>query len=172
MSHAFQRGQIRRRNVYTHSSATPLSLTEEQSGSLIFLDCSSPSYNLVVNLPPIAGSAGLNYEFLISKSLAGNTIKIHAKNKSGTKEAKLKMIKIKNYFNQTIDEGTIDGSTTADPGETVTFTVPGTAAKIGDKFEVISDGNIDGEVESLNAYWYLTVLQGSNTAINLTSLEN
>ena len=75
MSHVFQRAQIRRRNVYTHSSATALSLTEEQSGSFIFLDCGTTG-NLVVNLPLVAGSEGLNYEFLISKSVAERTIKI------------------------------------------------------------------------------------------------
>jgi hypothetical protein len=115
MSHAFQRGQIRRRNVYTHSSATALSLTEEQSGSLIFLDCSPR--NLVVNLPPIAGSAGLNYEFIISDSLAGNTIKIHAA------EATLKIkqwASLLGYKVVTIDNG--EGT-------------------IGDKFEVVSDGS-------------------------------
>lgn len=137
MSHAFQRGQLRRRNVYTHSSATALSLTEEQSGSLIFLDCSSPSYNLVVNLHPIAGSAGLNYEFIISDSLAGNTIKINAKNKSGAAEAKLK---IKQNQNASLIN-------------TITFTVQGTA-QIGDKFEVISDG----------AYWYFNILESSTTS--------
>lgn len=135
MSHAFQRGQLRRRNVYTHSSATALSLTEEQSGSLNFLDCSSE--NLVVNLPPIAGSAGLNYEFIISDSLAGNTIKINAKNKSGAAEAKLK---IKQNQNASLIN-------------TITFTVQGTA-QIGDKFKVISDG----------AYWYFNILESSTTS--------
>lgn len=135
MSHAFQRGQLRRRNVYTHSSATALSLTEEQSGSLNFLDCSSE--NLVVNLHPIAGSAGLNYEFIISDSLAGNTIKINAKNKSGAAEAKLK---IKQNQNASLIN-------------TITFTVQGTA-QIGDKFEVISDG----------AYWYFNILESSTTS--------
>jgi hypothetical protein len=117
MSHAFQRGQIRRRNVYTHSSsATPLSLTEEQSGSLIFLDCGTNG-SLVVNLPPIAGSAGLNYEFLISNSLAGKEIKIHAA------EATLKIkqwASLLGYKVVTIDNG--EGT-------------------IGDKFEVVSDGS-------------------------------
>jgi hypothetical protein len=118
MSHAFQRGQIRRRNVYTHSSATALSLTEEQSGSLIFLDCSPR--NLVVNLPPIAGSAGLNYEFIISDSFGGNTIKINAK------EAKLK----------------IKQNHDAVANKVVTLPVASEEqAQIGDKFEVISDGS-------------------------------
>ena len=157
MSHAFQRGQIRRRNVYTHSSATALSLTEEQSGSLIFLDCSSR--NLVVNLPPIAGSAGLNYEFLISNSLAGKEIKIQACKKTRpvvsptTLEAKLKII---------------PANANSDANNVVTFLVHGTA-QIGDKFEVISDGNIDGEDNSLNAFWYLNVLQASSTDASLGS---
>jgi hypothetical protein len=135
MSHAFQRGQLRRRNVYTHSSATALSLTEEQSGSLIFLDCSSE--NLEVNLPPISESAGLNYEFIISDSDGGNTIKIHAKDKSSDAEAKLK---IKQNQNASLIN-------------TITFTVQGTA-QIGDKFEVISDG----------AYWYFNILESSTTS--------
>jgi len=139
MSHAFQRGQIRRRNVYTHSSsATALSLTEEQSGSLIFLDCSSE--DLEVNLPPIAGSAGLNYEFIISDSVGGGTIKINAVDKSGTAEAKLK----------------IKQSKAADPNtnKVVTLTVNGTP-QIGDKFEVVSDGS----------YWYFNVLESSITPV-------
>jgi hypothetical protein len=123
--------------VYTHSSATPLSLTEEQSGSLIFLDCISPSYNLVVNLPPITGSAGLNYEFIISNSYTGtDKIKIHAKNKSGDAEAKLKIKQ-----NQAIAANYV-----------VTLPVAITA-QIGDKFEVISDGS----------YWYFNVLESSIT---------
>jgi hypothetical protein len=145
MSHAFQRGQIRRRNVYTHSSATALSLTEEQSGSLIFLDCSPR--NLVVNLPPIAGSAGLNYEFLISDSFGSRTIIIHAKDKSSDAEAKLKIKQNHAALQLHLD---------ADPNtnKVVTLTVNGTP-QIGDKFEVVSDGS----------YWYFNVLESSITPV-------
>jgi hypothetical protein len=142
MSHAFQRGQIRRRNVYTHSSAA-LSLTEEQSGSLIFLDCSSE--DLVVNLPPIAGSAGLNYEFLISNSDSGaEKIKINAKDKSSEAEAKLKIKQSK--------------ATNPQFNKVVNFNVHSTE-ELGDKYEVISDGT----------YWYFNILESSSTIITLAA---
>jgi len=129
--------------VYTHSSATALSLTEEQSGSLIFLDCSSQ--DLKVNLPPITGSAGLNYEFIISDSDPGTEkIKINAKNKSGAAEATLKIKQSK--------------ATNPQFNNVVNFNVHDTE-ELGDKYEVISDGT----------YWYFNILESSSTIITLAS---
>ena len=49
MSFNLKQGNIQRLNTYTHSSTVSLKLTTENSGSLIFLDCSAN--NLLIDLP-------------------------------------------------------------------------------------------------------------------------
>ena len=49
MSFNFKQGNIQRYNAYTHSSTTTLKLTTENSGSMIFCDCSA---NDLTDLPP------------------------------------------------------------------------------------------------------------------------
>ena len=62
-----------------HNSTDPLKLVIEQSGSLIFLDCSNN--NLEIDLPPsnIITSFSLNFSFLITNVNKNNSIKINSK---------------------------------------------------------------------------------------------
>ena len=87
MSFNFKQGNIQRYNAYTHSSTTTLKLTTENSGSMIFCDCSAN--DITIDLPPVEDSVGLNYDFLVVGALATNTINIRSIDKSGNTENKI-----------------------------------------------------------------------------------
>ena len=114
-----------------HNSDETLKLNIEQSGSLIFLDCSNN--NLEIDLPPvnIITSLSLNFSFLITNITNLNTIKINSKDKLGNLENKIKVKsddKFGNYSSYTI------------------ITDTSVRNWIADNFKMISDGN----------YWHLT----------------
>ena len=88
MSFNFKQGNIQRYNAYTHSSTTALKLTSENSGSMIFCDCSAN--DITIDLPPVEeDSVGLNYEFLVVGAVATNTINIRSIDKSNVAENKI-----------------------------------------------------------------------------------
>jgi len=126
-----------------HNSDAALKLNIEQSGSLIFLDCSNNS--LEIDLPPvnIITSLSLNFLFLITNITNLNTIKINSKDKQGNLENKIK-VKSDDTF-----------------GDFSTYTIiTDTSVRnwIGDNFKMISDGN----------YWYLTDNTWNETTYSLS----
>ena len=138
MSFNFKQGNIQRYNTYTHSSTTTLKLTTENSGSMIFCDCSAN--NITIDLPPVQDSVGLNYDFLVSNSTGSATMKINARDKSNNLEAKIKIV----------------GNQSVSANNTATLTVAGTA-QIGDRLSVVSDGN----------YWFVNQLHASTSSLTL-----
>ena len=121
MSFNFKQGNIQRYNTYTHSSTTALKLTSENSGSMIFCDCSAN--DITIDLPPVEDSVGLNYDFLVVGALATNTINIRSIDKSGNTENKIQ----------------ITGNFAL--GNTATLTIGGGALK-GDRLQIVSTGSI------------------------------
>ena len=141
MSFNLKQANIQRYNAYTHSSTTTLKLTTENSGSLVFLDCSSN--NVAVDLPPVTDSVGINYEFLVSNSTGSATMKINARDKTNTLEAKIKIV----------------GNQSVSANNTATLTVAGTA-QIGDRLSVVSDGS----------FWYVNQIHASTSSLTLGAL--
>lgn len=120
MSFNLKQANIQRLNTYTHSSTVSLKLTTENSGSLIFLDCSAN--NLLIDLPPVEESNGLHYDFLATGVADSNTIKIRAFDKSGNYESKIQ----------------ITGNFTI--ADTAVLTI-GAGELKGDRLQIISDGS-------------------------------
>jgi hypothetical protein len=141
MSFNFKQANVQRLNSYIHSSTTTLKLTTENSGSLVFLDCSNN--NLAVDLPPVTDSIGINYDFLVSNSTGSATMKINARDKSNNLEAKIKIV----------------GNQSVSANNTASLTVAGTA-QIGDRLSVISDGS----------FWYINQINASTSSLTLGAL--
>jgi hypothetical protein len=141
MSFNFKQANVQRLNSYIHSSTTTLKLTTENSGSLVFLDCSNN--NLAVDLPPVTDSIGINYDFLVSNSTGSAAMKINARDKSNNLEAKIKIV----------------GNQSVSANNTATLTVAGTA-QIGDRLSVISDGS----------FWYINQINASTSSLTLGAL--
>lgn len=140
MSFNFKQANVQRFNSYTLQGGT-LKLTAENSGSMIFLDCWGTDFNLVIDLPPLQDSVGLHFNFLITASTAGNTIKIAARDKAGDLESKLFI------------KGNYESS---NANKVVTFTIAD-PAQVGDKISVISDG----------VYWFVNHYDASTTTMAL-----
>jgi hypothetical protein len=121
MSFNFKQGNIQRYNAYTHSSTTTLKLTTENSGSMIFCDCSAN--DITIDLPPVEDSVGLNYDFLVVGTLATNTINIRSRDNTDSAENKIQ----------------ITGNFAL--GNTATLTIGGGALK-GDRLQIVSTGSI------------------------------
>ena len=137
--------RIKAERLFTniHNSDETLKLNIEQSGSLIFLDCSNN--NLEIDLPPvnIITSLSLNFSFLITNITNLNTIKINSKDKLGNLENKIK-VKSDDIF-----------------GDYSSYTIiTDTSVRnwIADNFKMISDGN----------YWYLTDNTWNETTYSLS----
>jgi|TARA_B100001093_G_scaffold493523_1_gene535782 hypothetical protein len=141
MSFNFKQANVQRLNSYIHSSTTTLKLTTENSGSLVFLDCSNN--NVAVDLPPVTDSIGINYDFLVSNSTGSAAMKINARDKSNNLEAKIKIV----------------GNQSVSANNTATLTVAGTA-QIGDRLSVISDGS----------FWYINQINASTSSLTLGAL--
>ena len=141
MSFNFKQANVQRLNSYIHSSTTTLKLTNENSGSLVFLDCSNN--NLAVDLPPVTDSIGINYDFLVSNSTGSAAMKINARDKSNNLEAKIKIV----------------GNQSVSANNTATLTVAGTA-QIGDRLSVVSDGS----------FWYVNQIHASTSSLTLGAL--
>jgi len=141
MSFNFKQANVQRLNSYIHSSTTTLKLTTENSGSLVFLDCSNN--NLAVDLPPVTDSIGINYDFLVSNSTGSATMKLNARDKSNNLEAKIKIV----------------GNQSVSANNTATLTVAGTA-QIGDRLSVVSDGS----------FWYINQINASTSSLTLGAL--
>ena len=141
MSFNFKQANVQRLNSYIHSSTTTLKLTTENSGSLVFLDCSNN--NLAVDLPPVTDSIGINYDFLVSNSTGSAAMKINARDKSNNLEAKIKIV----------------GNQSVSANNTASLTVAGTA-QIGDRLSVISDGS----------FWYINQINASTSSLTLGAL--
>tara|TARA_Y100000590_G_scaffold343714_2_gene392807 strand:- start:10158 stop:10580 length:423 start_codon:yes stop_codon:yes gene_type:complete len=128
MAYVFPKAQIRKLNLYTHSSST-LVLTSEQSGSVILLDNSSN--NLVITLPIVTNNAGLNFTFLLINTTASATVTINTKTTANVLTSKIKQ-----------------SATTGTARNTFTITAPGSSEQIGDKLEAICDGS----------FWYINTV--------------
>ena len=125
-----------RQNTFKFNTAERLILDEKKGGSLIFLDCSVN--NLEINLPPVNGSRGIYFNFIVEDIINGATIKFYAFDKNGVAEIK---IKIKQH-------------SSSDPVDNYTITID-TATRnwIGENFQIVSDGE----------YWFITNLSYNET---------
>ena len=125
-----------RQNTFKFNTAERLILDEKKGGSLIFLDCSVN--NLEINLPPVNGSRGIYFNFIVEDIINGATIKFYAFDKNGVAETK---IKIKQH-------------SSSDPVDNYTITID-TATRnwIGENFQIVSDGE----------YWFITNLSYNET---------
>ena len=142
MAYVFPKAQIRKLNLYTHSSDTELILNPENSGSVILLDNSTN--NLEIRLPGVQYNAGLNFTFLVINTANSKTIKIHSKTNKGVFETKIKRA------------GT-DGTEV----NTLIITSHGSSSEMGDKVEAICNG--------IN--WFLNVVGGESETSSTYSTE-
>lgn len=123
-----------RQNVFILDSPNTLILDEKKAGTLIYLDCSVN--DLSIYLPPVEGSVGLFFNFIIKDLVNGKDINFYSFDNSNPRVAETK-IKIKQH-------------TTSDPVDNYTITIdtvgPPPRSWIGENFQIVSDGN----------FWFVT----------------
>ena len=78
-----------RQNTFILNTDDILYLDEKKGGSLIFLDCSVN--NLEINLPPVNGSRGIFFNFVIESIVNEGTISFYAYDETETAETKIKI---------------------------------------------------------------------------------
>jgi len=154
MAYVFSKAQIRKLNLYTHSSSTGLVLTPENSGSVLLLDNSSN--NLEVTLPGVTNNAGLNFTFLLTDTASAATIKIYTKTSVGGYESKLK--------SKCTSDTTLYNTFKITSATTRAILRSGQSGElfarsphIGDKLEALCDGS----------HWYISILDRTMNSYNL-----
>lgn len=144
--------QSERLNVYEFSDTT-IYLTEKESGSLIFLDPSSATGSMSINLPMISSSTGntstnktfkgLNYTFIFKTISNDNDVTITSKNSSNVNTALM------------YGEGNPQISNTS---AITNIKLNKTHQEKGDRINLICDGH----------NWYITWILQSTNAITLS----
>jgi hypothetical protein len=154
MAYVFSKAQIKKLNLYTHSSSTGLVLTSEHSGSVILLDNSSN--NLEATLPGVTNNAGLNFTFLLTNTASAATVKIFSKTSVGVFESKLKSkctsdTTLYNTFKIT------SATTRAILRSGENSELAARSPHIGDKLEALCDGS----------HWYISIVDRTMNSYNL-----
>ena len=129
-----------RQNTFILNTDDILYLDEKKGGSLIFLDCSVN--NLEINLPPVNGSRGIFFNFVIENIVNEGTISFYAYDETGNAETK---IKIKQHTDSDAVNNYIISIDTS------------TRNWIGENFQIVSDGE----------FWFITNLSYNETFVTL-----
>ena len=129
-----------RQNTFILNTDDILYLDEKKGGSLIFLDCSVN--NLEINLPPVNGSRGIFFNFVIENIVNEGTISFYAYDETGTAETKIKI-------KQHTDSDAVDNYIISIDTSTRNW--------IGENFQIVSDGE----------FWFITNLSYNETFVTL-----